>query len=372
MKTIFPIAVGLLLFQTALVSGGTVLFCPFDSLEGWSVRAVGATTTKIADKPDRTRCVEISSSGGTAFVSRQLPLAAVRGCRVNVGCMVQTKDVVPGPQLTSTAKLHLAVLTPRGVEHHSARLVEDKPWHHQGFTADIPQDAERVLLNLGMEASAGQVFFDQLLVTNDQRAVHQLDLSQVANADHRQLGLTAFPQGTVEWQGIPFRIMDSSKHDGLDCLRLKGLAHEDWPARATAPIAVGSGASAIYILHAALDGRESSETPCTMWSAWFVGGHSSGLSIFEGRQIGAVGRTEDAEAWQVAWKENDPDDRSVSFGVTSWPMYMNSPILNLTCRAYLGGAASVILAVTVVEEAPAAKPDPGEFDETGSEWDINE
>ena len=372
MKTTLPIAAGILLLQAALAPGATVLFCPFDSLEGWSVRAAGATSTKIIDKPDRTRCVEISSSRGTVFVSRELPLVAVRGCRVSVGCMVQTEDIVPGPQLASTAKLHLAVQTPRGVEHHSARLGEAKPWHREGFTADVPEDAERVVLNLGMEASSGRVFFDQLLVTNDQRGVHQLDLSRVANAGHGQLGLAAFPKGTVEWEGIPFQIMDPSKHDGLDCLRLKGLQHEDWPSRIAAPIAVGTGASAIYILHGALDGRESSETPCTMWSAWFVGGHSSGLSVFEGRQIGAIGRTEDAEAWQVAWKEKDQTGRWVTFGVTKWPMYMNSPILNLTCRAYLGGAPSVILAVTVVEEPPVARPDPSEFDETGSEWNINE
>lgn len=372
MKTFLPIAVAVLLFQTALAPGATVLFCPFDSLEGWSVKSVGATTTKIVDKPDGTRCVEISSSGGTVFVSRELPLEAVRGCRVTVGCMVQTQNIVPGPQLASTAKLHLAIKAPRGVEHHSARLDEAKQWHHEGFTADVPKDAERVLLNLGMEASSGRVLFDQLLISNDQRGVHHLDLSRVANAAHGQLGIEAFPKGTIEWEGIPFRIMDSSKHDGVDCLRLKGLEHEDWPNRAAAPIAVGTGASAIYILHGALNGRESSETPCTMWSAWFVGGHSSGLSVFEGRQIGAIGRTEDAEAWHVAWKEKDQAGRWATFGVTKWPMYMNSPILNLTCRAYLGGAPSVILAVTVVEEAPVARPDPGDFDETGSEWNINE
>ncbi len=372
MRTIPPIAVTILLLQTALAPAATLLFCPFDSLEGWSVRTVGATSTKIVEKPDRTRCVETSSQGGTVFVSRELPLQEVRGSRVTVGCMVQTENIMPGPQLASTPKLHLAIQTPRGVEHHSARLVENKPWHHEGFAADVPEDAQRVVLNLGMEASSGRAGFDQLLVTNDRRGVHQLDLSQVVNAGHAQLGLAAFPKGTVEWQGIPFQIIDPAKHDGVDCLRLKGLNHEDWPGRATSPIPVGTRASAIYILHGALDGRQSSETPCTMWSAWFVGGHSSGLSVFEGRQIGAIGQTEDTEAWQVAWNQKDQAGRDVTFGVTKWPMYMNAPILNLTCRAYLGGAPSVILAITVVEEPPAPPPDPTEFDETGSEWNIDE
>ena len=372
MKTMPPIAVAILLLQTALAPGATVLFCPFDSLQGWSVRTVGATSTKIIDKTDRTRCVEISSRGGTVFVTRELRLEAVRGSRVTVGCMVQTDKIVPGPQLASTAKVHLVIETARGVEHHSARLVEAKQWHHEGFSVDVPEDAERVLLNLGMEASSGRVLFDQLLVTNDRRGIHQLDLSRVANASHEQLGLAVFPKGTVEWDGIPFRIMDPGKHDGIDCVRLKGLNHEDWPSRVAAPIPVGTGASAIYVLHGAMDGRESSETPCAMWSAWFVGGHSSGLSVFEGRQIGAIGRSEDAEAWKVAWKEQDQTGRWITFGVTKWPMYMNAPILNLTCRAYLGGAPSVILAITVVEEPPAPRPDQSEFDEPGSEWGADE
>ena len=62
MKTFLPIAVAVLLFQTALAPAATVLYCPFDPLEGWSVRAGGATTTKIVDKPDRTRWVTVSTT----------------------------------------------------------------------------------------------------------------------------------------------------------------------------------------------------------------------------------------------------------------------------------------------------------------------
>jgi hypothetical protein len=281
---------------------------------------------------------------------------------------VKTEGVARGAQLSSTAKVHLAVETPGGVRHHNARLTGSKDWHHEGFTADVPADARRVVLNLGLEACSGRVSFDRLIVKNDARGVRPLDISQAANAGHAQLGLGVFPQGTVEWEGIRFEIMDPAKHHGADCFRLKGIEHEDWPEGIGAPIPVGSGASAIYILQGALDGRESSDTPAAMWSAWFVGGQSSGLSLFEGREIGAIGQTEDTDSWKVAWREKNEEGRWVTFGVTKWPMYVNTPIVELTCRAYRG-ASPVVLAVTVVEEPPAPEPDQGEVDEMGNAYE---
>jgi hypothetical protein len=103
-----------------------------------------------------------------------------------------------------------------------------------------------------------------------------------------------------------------------------------------------------------------------MWTARFVGGHDSGLSVFEGRQIGAIGRTEDFENWRVAWRGEDDSGNPVTFGVTRWTLYASEPILELSCRAY-HGAPPIVLAVTVVEEAPQSEsePMPGAYDEMG-------
>lgn len=368
MNRVIPIAIVLLILPVEMATAATVLFCPFESLEGWSVRSVGAASAEVVDKSGGEKCVTMASRRGTIFLSRELPLEAVLKRRITVSCLVRTEDVARGAQLSSTAKVHLAVETSDGIRHHSAQLTGSKDWHHEGFTADVPDDARRVVLNLGLEACSGRVFFDRLIVRNDARGVHPLDISRAANASHAQLGLTAFPKGTVEWEGIPFEIMDPARHHGADCFRLKGIGHEDWPDRIGAPIPVGSGASAIYILHGALDGRESSDTPCAMWSAWFVGGQSSGLSLFEGREIGAIGQTEDADSWSVAWREKNDEGRWVTFGVTKWPMYVNTPIVELTCRAYRG-ASPVVLAVTVVEEPPEPEPEPGDFDEMGNAYE---
>ena len=364
MNRIVPFALGFLFCQAASLPAATVLFCPFDSLEGWAVRGVGATGAAIVDASEANRCVEVTSRRGTVFLTRQLPLDAVRGCRLTVSCLVTSEDVVAGPQLSSTAKVHLAVETPGGIQHHNARFVGTSPWHHEGFTADVPADARRVVLNLGLEACFGRASFDRLVVRNDQRGMHTLDLTSTANAGHDQLGLAAFPEGTVEWEGVPFEIINADEHDGMDCFRLQGIGHDDWPKKTMAPIPVNTGASAIYILHAALEGRDTCETPCAIWTAWFAGGQDYGLSLFEGRDIGAIGHTEDLANWKVAWRRQDASASWITFGVTKWTIYSDAPVLSLSCQAY-HGAPPVVLAVTVVEEPPAPPPEPGEFDDMG-------
>jgi hypothetical protein len=368
---IILLVAGCLVLQTGVAPGATVLFCPFDSLEGWSVRSVGATGAAIVEKSAASRSAEVTSHGGTVFLTRELPLEAVRGCRITVSCLVESADVVRGPQVSSTGKLHLAVQRPSGVAHYGARFVGASEWHREGFTADVAPDAQRVVLNLGLEACSGRVRFGRLMVRNDQRAEHHLSLASTANAGHEQLELGVFPKETVEWEGITFRIMDAAKHDGRDCFRLRGLDHPDWPEATASPIPVGTAATTIYILHGALEGRDKSETPSAIWNTHFADGPGYGLSLFEGREIGSIGQTEDLDNWRVAWREKDSQGNSVTFGVTKWAIYSDTPILALTCRAYRG-APAVVLAVTVVEEPPAPPPPAEEYDEFGNPVGVAE
>ncbi len=188
-------AVVLAVSSATLAPAATILFCPFESMQGWSVRAAGVVEAGIVEKSDNDRCAALRSRQGAVFLTRDLPLDDVRGCRLSVSCLVKAEGVVRGPQVSSTGKIHLAVQTPRGVSHYSARLAGTSDrWKMEGFSLHVPDDVQRVVLNLGLEACQGRVLFDRLLVKNDRRGVYQLDLSQVANADHGQLGIGAFPQ----------------------------------------------------------------------------------------------------------------------------------------------------------------------------------
>ena len=147
-----------------IASGATVLFRPMDSLDGWTVRCHGTADAAVVPKGDSGRCVQASARQATVFLTRELPLDEVRGSQVEIGCLVRCEGLVPGVQLTSTAKIHLAIRTPEGTAQHSARLAESDTWQFQGFTADVPESAERVVLNMGLEACSGTVQFDQLVV----------------------------------------------------------------------------------------------------------------------------------------------------------------------------------------------------------------
>lgn len=340
----------------AAAPAATLLYLPMDRLDGWSVRTLGPAEATLAARGQDGRCVQLAARQATALLSRQLPLDGVRGRRLQIGCLARSQGVEPGVQLSSTAKIHLAVRTPLGIAHHSARLAGADQWQYQGFSVDVPESAEQVILNLGLEACTGTVQFGQLIVRNDRRGVHCLDLAAAANAHHGQLGLAAFPSGRIVFKEIPFEILDASKNGGADCIRLKGVDHEDWPERISPPIDVGHGARTIHILHATLTEREASETPCAMWSAWFSGGHSIGLSVFEGREIGSVSAANDLENWRIAWREQQGPGPAVAFGVTQWPIPIESPIVKLTARAYRG-LSPVILAMTVVEEPPLPPPE---------------
>ena len=50
-------------------------------------------------------------------------------------------------------------------------------------------------------------------------------------------------------------IMDADRHDGMDCFRLRGTGHDDWPEKTAASIPVNTGATKVCVLHAALEGR---------------------------------------------------------------------------------------------------------------------
>lgn len=352
----------LLILNAGTALGATVLFHPLDSLDGWDVRTLGAASVRVVSQSAARRCIEVAAEQGTAFLTRELPIDAVRGCRVSLRCTVKSEHLRPGPQACSTAKLHLAVRTPAGVRHYSARRAASADWRQEGVDADVPEDAQQARLNIGLEACSGRVLFSRLVVSNDQRAAHTLSLASVANATHEQLGLTAFPKGTLDWQGVPFALMGDPHREGTDCLRLRGLDHPDWPAHTASSIPVNTAASAIYILHAALAAAPMRETPCAIWTARFAGGHESSFSVFEGRQIGSMGQPKDLENWRIAWRATDPTGRALAFGVTKWNVYSTTPIVSLRCRAYRG-AAPLVLAVTVLEEPPKRERATGEDDE---------
>jgi hypothetical protein len=344
-------------------AAATLIFSPLDSLEGWTVRTLGPAAVRIVPGQAESPCVELRSQGGTVFLTRELPPDAVAGCRLDLSCLVSADDVRRGPEVTAAAKLHLALETPRGIRHFTARFSGTSPWHEEALVADVPSDVRRAVLNIGMEACSGRVCWTCLTLRNDRLGVWPLSLAKAANARRGEMGLAGLPS-VVPWRNIAFHLVDAAAGEN-DCVRLRGIGHDDWPA-AMAPVSVGRYATAVYLLHAALGGRESAESPCVLWNARLAGKYEAGLSVFEGRDVGALGSTRDLENWKIAWHSPAGSGRAVTLGVTRWPLYLNVPVLTLDCRAYQG-APVLILAATAVEEPPAARPAKSGGDATEAE-----
>jgi len=346
--------------------GATLVAEPFDSLSAWQVRTVGPATVHIVQKGLYGKGVRVDSRGGLAFCCRALPLDAVRGCQLTVRCMAKVDYTQLGPQACSAPKIHLAVATPRGVLHFSSRFTRPSDWHEESFTADVPNDASKVLLTFGVENAAASVAYDSLIVETNKKGVVCIDIRNVANGSFAELSSgSKLPTGRVAFDGIPFNLIDPSLNHGKDCVVLRGLNQEALPETTREPIRVGSAATAIYLLHVAIGGAEMRETPCLIWTVRFWDGNESSFSVFEGREIGPLCGSKDLENWRIVWRGKTAAGKPVVLGMTKWPIYSTlTPVESLIPRVYVG-AAPLLVAVTVVNEPPK----PATEEETGG-WEV--
>ncbi len=341
--------------------GGTVLATTFDELTSWRAVTIGPAAVRLRQDDTRGGVLNVVAAGGAAFCSRELLLSAVRDSQLTIRCMTAVDSVVPGLQVWSVPKIHLAVALPDGVTHVAARLDKAGGWREASLVADVPASATRVLLNVGVENALADVAFDNLLVLNDRRDVHSIDL-----AAHMNVGIEWAGPDTVSHEDVAFRLPRAIA--ARDCLGLRGVGHESLPKQLASPIPVGVVANSVYFLHGTLGGEGSRETPCVIWTARFWDGQETSFSVFEGRDIGSAYSGRDASNWRVVWRGRTRDGKSLSFGVTRWRLFTaDVPLASLTARAY-AGAPPVVLAISVVADAPPE--DDGSDDE--DLWDEGE
>lgn len=354
-------------------TAATIVAEPFDALTAWHIRTVGAASARLHKKGLHGTGLRVEGMGGMAFCTRELPLQDVRGSRLTVRCMTKVQSVEAGPQACSTPKVHLAVATPRGVLHFSSRLTEPSGWRERSFNADVPKDASKVRLNVGIENAFGSVVYDSLVVESDRKGTVCLDLREVANARFSEAvgaspGLR-LPTGRVVFDDVPFEIIDPAATGGRDCVALRGVSRIDLPETTPRPVRVGSAATAVYLLHAAVGGAPMRETPCVIWSVRFWDGHESSFSVFEGREIGAVGSSKHLENWRVVWRGKSNDGKPVVLGMTKWRIYSaQTPVESIVPNVYVGGSPTIV-AITVVNDPVRPVSEDAAGDEWEAEWE---
>lgn len=132
-----------------------------DESESWQ------GTARLVPDPAGGRCLEIwresGDRSGSSVVTRDLSVAAVRGCLIRAVARVRAEEVSEKPRPWNGIKFMLAIETPRGRVWPQAELpVGTFPWQRAAFTTRIPSDATAVRLVLGLEEVTGRVWFDDI------------------------------------------------------------------------------------------------------------------------------------------------------------------------------------------------------------------
>ena len=344
----------------AVSRGATIVAEPFETLEAWRITTVGAATVGVDSKAPRGNCLRVRSLGGLAMCSRDLPVAQLRGVALTIRCMTRVAALGSGPQPWSTAKIHVAIRSPAGVRHVTSRLSQRAEWTRSSLVAEIPGDATRVLLSLGVENAPADVGFDNLLVTTPAAESRPLDM--------REQSTLSLPGGAFEpvtWQDVTF--IPEQKGKGL---ALRGVGNEDLPKTIDRPILVNAVVNRICFLQATFPAPGKRETPCMIWTARFWDGHETSFSVFEGRDIGAADSGEKLGNWEPVWRSVYDDGKPLQLGVTTWRLFTTDvPVESLSVRAY-AGAAPFIAAITAVADPPpppAGDTEEGDWDDGGWE-----
>jgi hypothetical protein len=103
---------------------------------------------------------------GQRTVRAALPLDKVRGTRLLVEVMARAEDVARPPHAYTGVKCMLHTVAPAGPRWtQQNNLFGTFAWKRIRFVTEVPADATAVWLVLGLEATTGRVWFDDLKVT---------------------------------------------------------------------------------------------------------------------------------------------------------------------------------------------------------------
>lgn len=102
---------------------------------------------------------------GDHLVSIDLPVEEIRGRRVSISARMKLEDVVKAPEPWHGGKLMLQTESPDGPKYQGApQLSGSWNWREVGMNADVPENATRAQLRLGLGQARGTAWFDDITV----------------------------------------------------------------------------------------------------------------------------------------------------------------------------------------------------------------
>jgi len=342
--------------------GRVILTEDFEHPSGWKRIIRGDGTIRLVDDGVRGRCLEVvSRKNALVYFSRPLPPEQVRGKKVLIRCKVRLKDVVRGPRSYSTAKIHLRWQADGRTFNAATRFVGTSDWHDEMLAVDLPPDAEKIVLDLGIQNGTGTAWYDELTVDDGVYPQRFVDLAPVANCNFidEEAGdgigfldagfdLRALPAGGVLLLGgVPFRILSPARNFGRTCVVLRGAKRPDLPDHIETIAPVKSKVARLHFLLAAAWCDVSSRRLCLVCTVHYDDGSEVTIPFREGLNIGPLEQPQNLTEWKVAWQEKS-GAVEVGLGRTTWTNpHPEKPVSWLRFSTPGNGAVPVIVAISL-------------------------
>ena len=134
--------------------------------------ARGAAPEIVLEVPAMVPVEQPAAAGpGTRTVELPLPIAKVRGARLDFRAVIKAENVAVPPQVYNGVKFMLVTEGPSGKQYPAHdHLWGTFGWTPERFRAVVPADATKATLVLGLQETTGRAWFRDVSITFNARA----------------------------------------------------------------------------------------------------------------------------------------------------------------------------------------------------------
>jgi len=313
---------------------GVIFEDRFDSLDArWTGNVSEGGTVEIVAGGVEGNCLKLTSQGGTTYLTTQLDPEEYAGTTIEVVGRVKLDSVQMGEQTFATAKFHIGALQPdKTVMNFADRWIGTADWTEKRLTADIPDGAQRITLDIGLQNCAGAAYYDNLVVRDAFGTGRPLSLLPICNLGRSDgvandgrgsfldLGmddLFGLPEGSLEGPGVTFTIPPDCVNMGQTRVLLQGQQRPNLPA-ATDPLPVNVRAASLGFLQAAAWARVDGQEPCLTYEIEYADGQEASVEMRAGVDVGNFDDPREFANYRLVWQGRSGAGNQVGVGCATW------------------------------------------------------
>lgn len=364
----------LLALAVQLVPAKVVFEDGFEKLDAnpWKQNISGeGGKLEIVDDGVHGKCLKITASGGTTYLTMELDPARFRGSTLIMSGMVKLENATMGAQTYSTPKLHFAQRTEgsKNTENQAERWVGSFDWTLKTCKIDVADDCNFLILDIGNQGGGGVMYIDDFKLEDTFGQGRPVGLAAVCNTgrgdgvandgrgsflDTGPLDLFNVPEGNLETDEVTFYLPKLGDNGGMVMIALQGKEREKLPPQ-TQPVEVGKKVGQLTFLHASAWADPTKQQPCYTAVIEYADGQTERREMKAGVDLANY---DDAKAYancRVAWTGKCAAGKTVGLTMASWDNPRPDVLVQSLQFESAGHGVPLILAVTYTPVRPKGK-----------------